>query len=280
MQPRRLRECPSNNNQVFTWGNFTVNYYQDETSGRFRPSQLRNPAKRPQIEAAVKASLISWWVYRLGYGIALGFVKLSILFFYRAIASQVTFRRLVNTTIGFVCLYTFASTVASIFQCEKPSDSWNTTGYFNSFDRNPKTKPQKFKCYDPIRLWVFSAAVNLLTDVIILLLPIPALLSLRVPMSKRLALVGIFSIGIMAIVASSVRMWVMFLWSESPWNSTSPSLPPLPSILTPPRRTLRRRPPPLGPSRNQQRHNQRLGALPALTLRAPHKRGPARRYAA
>jgi hypothetical protein len=62
------------------------------------------------------------------------------------------------------------------------------------------------------------AAVNLLSDVIIILLPIPALLSLRVPMQKRLALVAIFSIGIIAIVASSVRMWVMMLWAESPQN--------------------------------------------------------------
>jgi hypothetical protein len=176
-------------------------------------------AKRPMIEASVRSNLISWWIYRLGYPIALGFVKLSILFFYRAIASHKTFRRLVNTTICFVCLYTFSTTIASIFQCEKPSDSWNTTGFFNQFDRDPSTKRLKLKCYDPVKLWVFSAAVNLLTDVI-LLLPIPALLSLRVPMSKRLALIGIFSIGIMAIVASSIRVWVMMLWAASPWNST------------------------------------------------------------
>lgn len=151
--------------------------------------------------------------------IALCFVKLSILFFYRAIASHRTFRRLVYATMVFVCVYTFAATIASVFQCENPANSWNTTGYFSQFDRDPTTKRPKFKCYDPIRLWVFSAVINLLTDVIILLLPIPALLSLRVPMSKRLALIGIFSIGIMAIVASSVRMWVMMLWAESPWNS-------------------------------------------------------------
>jgi hypothetical protein len=172
------------------------------------------------IEASVRGSLISWWVYRMSYIIALCFVKLSILFFYRAIASHRTFRRLVYTTIGFVCIYTFAAVIASAFQCENPSDSWNTTGYFSQFDRDPTTKRPTFKCYDPIRLWVFSAAVNLLSDVIIILLPIPALLSLRVPMSKRLALIGIFSIGIMAIVASSIRMWVMMLWAESPWNST------------------------------------------------------------
>jgi hypothetical protein len=64
----------------------------------------------------------------MGYIVALGFVKLSILFFYRAIASHRTFRRIVNITIGFVGLYTFASAVASAFQCENPSDSWSTVG--------------------------------------------------------------------------------------------------------------------------------------------------------
>jgi hypothetical protein len=148
------------------------------------------------------------------YVVALCFVKLSILFFYRAIASNRTFRRYVNATIAFVCMYTLAATLASAFQCQNPSDSWSTAGYLAQFDRNPKTKRPDVKCFEPVPLWVFSAAANLLTDIIIMLLPIPALLSLRVPMTKRLALIGIFSIGIMAIIASSVRMWVMFLWAQ------------------------------------------------------------------
>lgn len=148
----------------------------------------------------------------MSYVAALCFVKLSILWFYRAIASHRTFRRYVNATIAFVCMYSFAAVVASAFQCENPSNSWSTAGYLAQFDGNPNTKRPKVKCFDPVNLWVFSAAANLLSDVVIMLLPIPALLSLRVPMSKRLALIGIFSIGIMAIVASSVRMWVMFLW--------------------------------------------------------------------
>lgn len=152
---------------------------------------------------------------------ALCFVKLSILFFYRAIASHRTFRRMVYFTIGFVILYTFGSTMAAAFQCENPAHSFDTTGYLAQFDGNPKTRKPHFKCYDPTKLWLFTAATNLFTDVLIMLLPIPTLLGLRVPMSKRLALIGIFSVGIMAIVASCVRMWVMALWSESPQNSAA-----------------------------------------------------------
>jgi hypothetical protein len=152
----------------------------------------------------------------MSYIFALGFVKLSILFFYRAIASQRTFRRLVHATMAFVSMYTVAAVLASAFQCQHPSNSWSTKGYFAQFDGNPKTKPPKVKCFDPVRLWCFSTAANLLTDVVILLLPLPALLSLRVPMSKRIALIGIFSVGMVAIVASSVRVWVLMLWSMSP----------------------------------------------------------------
>lgn len=170
------------------------------------------------METALRGTLITWYVYRMTYGVALCFVKLSILFFYRAIASHRTFRRFVYGTITFVILYTIATTLAAAFQCENPANSYDVSGYLAQFDRNPNTKRPHHKCYDPARLWVFTSSVNLFTDVLILLLPIPTLLGLRVPINKRLALVGIFSVGIMAIVASCVRMWVMALWSESPQN--------------------------------------------------------------
>ncbi|KAF2261515.1 hypothetical protein CC78DRAFT_349410 [Lojkania enalia] len=203
---------------LLTWGNTVVNYYQDETSSSFRPSFFRSPEKRPLLEVALRGTLLTWWIYRMSYSVALCFVKLSILFFYRAIASHQTFRRLVYITITFVCLSTFGATVASIFQCENPTDAWSTDAFLSQFDGRPG-RLKGPKCFNPSRLWVFTAAVNLFTDIVILLLPIPTLLSLRIPMNKRLALIGIFSVGIMAIVASCVRMWVMALWAESPANS-------------------------------------------------------------
>lgn len=117
-----------------------------------------------------------------------------------------------------ITLYTLAAAIAAIFQCDNPSDAWSTEAFFSQFDGVPG-RAKRPKCYEPSKLWVVSSAVNLFSDVVILLLPIPALLGLRVPINKRMALIGIFSIGIMAIVASCVRMWVMALWAESPQNS-------------------------------------------------------------
>ncbi|ORY03658.1 hypothetical protein BCR34DRAFT_69010 [Clohesyomyces aquaticus] len=202
---------------IFTWGNTVINYYQDICSSRFRPSQFKKPEKRPAIEEAMGGVLITWYTYRITYLIALCLVKLSILFFYKSFASQRTFRRFIIGTITFISLYTLGATIGNLFQCRNPSDAWNVQAYFSQFNRSNGTKFQKPQhCSNPILLWVFSSAVNLATDVVILLLPIPTLLGLRVPMNKRLALVGIFSVGVMAIVASCVRMWVMALWSASP----------------------------------------------------------------
>ena len=170
------------------------------------------------IEKKVLGTLVSWWIYRLNYNLALGFVKLSILFFYRTIAANRTFRRLVYATMAVVVMYTLGAVIAAIFQCQTPSDAWSPANYFASFDPFDPNRRQP-KCYDPVNFWAFTAAANLLSDVIILLLPLPALLSLRIPMSKRLALIGVFSVGLLAIIASSVRVWVMALWAESPWNS-------------------------------------------------------------
>lgn len=108
--------------------------------------------------------------------------------------------------------------MASVFQCDNPSDSWDTSSYLSQFDGVPG-RTARHKCFEPTKLWLVTSALNLFSDVVILLMPIPTLLGLRVPINRRLALIGIFSIGIMAIVASCVRMWVMALWSESPQNS-------------------------------------------------------------
>ena len=167
----------------------------------------------------VKGIMITWWVYRMSYVAALCFVKLSILCFFRTIASHRTLRHIVNGTIVFVSLYSIGATIAAAFQCRKFSDAWNTDAYFAQFDTTPNPNPPKTQCYDPTIYFLFTAALNLFSDVVILLIPIPTLLSLSVPLRQRLALVGIFSVGVLAIIASSVRMRVMTLWAASPWNS-------------------------------------------------------------
>lgn len=205
--------------QVLTWGNLVVNYYQDETSSQTRPSYYRIPEKRPLMREYVKGIMITWWIYRMSYVAALCFVKLSILYFFKSIASHRTLRHVVNGTIVFVALYSLAAVVAGAFQCRYLPDAWNADMFFAQFDSVPDPNAPQPECYDPTILFVFTAALNLFSDAVILLIPIPTLLRLGVPLKQRLALIAIFSVGMLAIAASAVRMHVMQLWAVSPYNS-------------------------------------------------------------
>jgi hypothetical protein len=177
--------------------------------------------KRPLMREYVNGMLVAWWMYRIVHVAALCFVKLSILYFFKTIAPHRTLRHIVNSTIVFVILYSLGAVIAAVFQCRNVSDAWNTDAYFAQFDSVPDPKAPKVQCYDPTYLYIVTAALNLFSDVVILLIPIPTLLSLSVPLKQRAALITIFSVGMLAIAASAARMHVMRLWAESPYNSAT-----------------------------------------------------------
>lgn len=73
----------------------------------------------------------------------------------------------------------------------------------------------EWKCFDLVRLYYSQASLNLLSDVIILLLPLPTLIRLRMPTLKRLCLLMVFSVGLLVPVAAAFRIWALHLWSGS-----------------------------------------------------------------
>ncbi|KAF2712194.1 hypothetical protein K504DRAFT_373152, partial [Pleomassaria siparia CBS 279.74] len=157
----------------------------------------------------VRGNLLFIWIYRLNYIISLCLIKTSILLFYSYVASShKSFHRLVHGMMAIVIITSFAMFIAAIFSCNPPSDAWSYKVFMNGF-KGIHTK----QCYDPSTLWTFNAGFNLTTDVFIWILPIPFLLNLQsINARRRLELLGIFSIGIMAIAASAVRLRVVMLW--------------------------------------------------------------------
>lgn len=97
---------------------------------------------------------------------------------------------------------------AAIFTCYPIADAWSFEVFENGLKGIHATQ-----CYNPAPFWLFNAVYNLITDVIIWSLPIVFFLNLQhMPLRRRLELVGIFSVGIMAIIASACRLRTMVLW--------------------------------------------------------------------
>ncbi|KAL0632474.1 hypothetical protein Q9L58_008659 [Maublancomyces gigas] len=89
------------------------------------------------------------------------------------------------------------------FECpRKPSLAWSPTAF-------PK------ECNNLVPVYYAQAAFNILSDIVILLLPVPLLLRLQVNRSKKIALIFIVSIGGIAVVASIVRINALYIFQHS-----------------------------------------------------------------
>jgi hypothetical protein len=174
-------------------------------------SKAKHTQSKESYAALTVGTLKGWYAYRLFYIFDPFLIKMSILLFYRYVTSvHKSFYRIVKALMVIVVASHLGCFIAAIFACNPPSDAWDFDVFFGAFYGRFATQ-----CYDPTKLWYFTASFNLVTDCIIWILPIPFVLNLQsMDMRRRLELAGIFSIGVVAIAASAVRLWVLTEWAS------------------------------------------------------------------
>ncbi|OGM43365.1 hypothetical protein ABOM_008721 [Aspergillus bombycis] len=123
--------------------------------------------------------------------------KISILLFYIRIFSTPKFRTIAYT-VGFIVLgHGIGVFFAAIFQCAPVQYAWD------------KTIPGG-SCFDQQAFYRYVSPPNILTDVLILVMPLPFVWKLQTRMTQKLALTGVFILGGMGTVASVLRMTIFF----------------------------------------------------------------------
>ncbi|KAK7525228.1 uncharacterized protein IWZ02DRAFT_229168 [Phyllosticta citriasiana] len=130
----------------------------------------------------------SVWVHM----IALGLSKLSILTQYLRIFLDRRTRRLTWLTMAFVIVYTLQAILVGIFVCIPVEAFWN--------------RSIQGHCINPIISNYVNAGFNISTDLVIILIPIPALNKLQVSKNQYIALLVAFSIGGLSCIISIVRL--------------------------------------------------------------------------
>ncbi|KAF2687331.1 hypothetical protein K458DRAFT_386159 [Lentithecium fluviatile CBS 122367] len=191
---------------IATWCSTVTNwyniYYMDY-------SQVHDLAS---FSVVARGALLTMWIFRLNYMINHALIKISILLFYCYIAStHRAFHLIVRFMLGVVILASLTTMCVSIFLCRPVQDAWSVDVFLLGFQGIHADQ-----CLNPIPLWLFNASFNLVTDVFIWFLPIPFFLNLRtMPVKRRLELSAIFSIGIVAVSASAVRLYVTVRWLSS-----------------------------------------------------------------
>ncbi|OAL02418.1 hypothetical protein IQ06DRAFT_291821 [Phaeosphaeriaceae sp. SRC1lsM3a] len=147
-------------------------------------------------------NLKHFYFYQLVYPVALFFVKASILALYHRIFKLANFRWKVYAVAGFVSVYTIVVLFVNAFECRpKPSQAWSPTF--------PKG------CNDLRTTYFAVGGINIFTDIVIFILPFKAFWKLELAPRKRWALLGVFMVGGLAVIASIVRMYALYLYNTT-----------------------------------------------------------------
>ncbi|CAZ83370.1 unnamed protein product [Tuber melanosporum] len=183
------------------------------------------------------------YAYTLLYNPALMATKTSILVFYLGLSKNYKLLRIANwVTLVAVNVAGLILTLLIAFQCQPVSETFQTS-------HSPS-----FECIPTYTMLYASGPVNLITDLAILVLPMPILTSLRLPRKQKIILIVVFAaggfvtvIGIVRIhffekaVATTLLNWdgsLSFMWSSIEVNvgifcASIPMLKPLVARLFP-----------------------------------------------
>ena len=126
-----------------------------------------------------------------------GTAKLSVIFLYRRIFALKIFRYVTTLAVAVVGAWLVSFLFVIIFQCTPITSQWDSLEIMNQNN-----------CVDQLPFYYANAITDLLTDVMILVLPLPMVARLQMPMKQKMAVTGMFLLGTLVCVTSAMRLAV------------------------------------------------------------------------
>lgn len=123
------------------------------------------------------------------WALSLGCSKISILLLYKSVFAVPFVIWTARGAIIFIGLWVLGTILAGCLICRPFPMNWDPTipgGY----------------CGDQVLSFTVTGVLNLLTDVMVLVLPMPYLAKLQMRLYKKLVLLGVFSIGFLYVLPS------------------------------------------------------------------------------
>lgn len=129
------------------------------------------------------------------YALATGFVKIVLLAFYLKVFPNQVFRRATWAMIWLITSWTTGLTLVALFQCKPVSFAWQRWDLQHNG-----------RCINYSAFVLTQAALNLLFDLIILVMPMPTLYRLNTNTRKKIQIMVMFSLGFVIVVVSTLRI--------------------------------------------------------------------------
>jgi hypothetical protein len=146
-----------------------------------------------------------------------GFTKISVLLLYwRLFPRYSSMRMAIYILLGITIGWTVSMTVTNFLLCIP------LNAYWNIFYTGPQW------CVDEVPYFVTFAGIDLVLDIIIYILPLPELMGLKLPGRQKIALLALFSIGILYEARQKV---FGFFSTDKPCSAVAAAALRLPSLL-------------------------------------------------
>ncbi|GKZ41054.1 hypothetical protein AbraIFM66951_007609 [Aspergillus brasiliensis] len=144
------------------------------------------------------------WATRLLYVLGLCFIKLSLLWFYLRLETRRFMQWLVYSVIFLVLGVSISSFFVDTLSCIPAAKFWNSAkpGHCMS-----SASQQKF--------YEINGILVIVMDILIWAVPIPMLWRVRISLRKKIAVLGVFSVGLLSIAGMlSIHFIDVFLWGH------------------------------------------------------------------
>ncbi|KAI8959242.1 hypothetical protein F5Y11DRAFT_13691 [Daldinia sp. FL1419] len=143
------------------------------------------------------------YAFQITEKLTFGFIKLSILFLWKRIFRPTKYFVISCwIMIGIISAWSIAFCFATIFQCgTRWTWNWAPIGIFLT------------QCTNTLNLLTVFTGTDLLTDFIIMFMPVPLIWNLQMPRRNKIGVTSIFMLGLFTIGAGIARMYVYLVTS-------------------------------------------------------------------
>ncbi|KAF4432314.1 Satratoxin biosynthesis SC1 cluster protein 4 [Colletotrichum fructicola] len=140
------------------------------------------------------------------YFAAIIFIKMTFLLQYYRLLEVSRLRYVLIGCMVVIFLWGLSQTFVAFLQCIPLEAVWD--------------HKIESKCIKNIAIiWYFNGTFNIVTDFIIITLPIPKIWQLQMPRTQKVVLVGVFMLGLLTIAISILRMqWLNPMPDRTWWN--------------------------------------------------------------
>ncbi|PGG96560.1 hypothetical protein AJ79_09540 [Helicocarpus griseus UAMH5409] len=151
-----------------------------------------------------------FYAAQIFYKIVIALAKMSILFLYRRIFYiERYFCWACNFLNVFTAAHGLAFILATVWQCDPVAAFWD------------KDIPGSY-CIDSHAFWLAYSVINIVTDVVMLILPVQEVLRLKLRRRDKCALVFVFTLGAFVCITSIIRATTLASSSDSTDSTWAP----------------------------------------------------------